>query len=91
MYKIYTGLVDIAFPDTIQPACSAITRYFHTQKLQQIKSNVLVFRYSLFPRMIPVWNNLPAAAITATDVENFQLLAAPTLQALRPTPPLRRL
>jgi hypothetical protein len=91
MYKIHTGLVDIVFPDMIQPACSAITRYCHSQKLQHIQCNILVFRYSLFPRMIPVWNSLPAAAITAIDVENFQLLAAPTLQVLRPTPPLRRI
>jgi hypothetical protein len=87
-YKIHTGLVDITFPDMIQPTRSTTTRYHHEHKLQHIHSNLLVFHYSLFPCLIHVWNNLPSSAITAADVDTFQRLAAPPLQ---PTPTLRRL
>jgi hypothetical protein len=90
-YKIHTGLVDIAFPDMVQPTHSTTTRHHHEHKLQHIQTNLLVFHYSLFPRLIYVWNNLPPKAITATDVESFQKLAAPTLQVLQPTPTLCRL
>jgi hypothetical protein len=91
MFKIQTGKVDIQFPPIVQPAFGTTTRSSHQLKFQHLQCNILIYKYSLFPRLIPIWNQLPSAALSATDTATFQMLASPVIMTLKPTPPLRRL
>jgi exonuclease III len=90
-FKIQSGLVDITFPQSIIPSHSTTTRSQHTSKFQHLQCTNLIYRYSLFPRTIPIWNSLSSETIGAQNVKAFQVLASPVILGLQPTPPLRRL
>jgi hypothetical protein len=90
-FKIHTKQVDIEFPSSISPSLGISTRARHQNKLQHIQCFILIYRYALFPRLIPIWNALPSHVVGCTDTKQFQKLAAPVVLSLQPTPGLRRL
>ena len=51
-YKIRNGLVRIEFPKCVTPSL----RETKPHNYQQLKSNILSYSYSFFPRTIRVWN-----------------------------------
>ena len=59
LFKVFSDLVDIPASAYLTPA-STRSRENHTKKHKQISSKSDVFKYSFFPRTIPVWNSLPA-------------------------------
>ena len=61
MYKIINDLVDIPCDAYLTPATTQ-TRAIHLKKLRQYPTRTDTFKYSFFPRTIPVWNSLPASS-----------------------------
>jgi hypothetical protein len=85
-FKIHTKQVDIEFPSSVSPSLGTSTRARHQNKLQHIQCYILIYRYALFPRLIPIWNALPSHVVGCTDTKQFQKLAAPVVLSLQPTP-----
>ena len=54
-YKIHYGLVDITLPQIIRPNPRP-GRGQHQLRYHHLQTNLDVYRYSFFPRIIPVWN-----------------------------------
>ena len=71
MYKIMNGLVDIPAADYVTPA-STRTRSNHSKKQRQISTSTETYKYSFFPRTIPLWNSLPAVLAEAPDLVSFK-------------------
>ena len=63
----------IGFTDftNLTPA-STRTRANHTKKLRQISSRSDAYKFSFFPRAIPVCNSLPATVVEAPDLVSFK-------------------
>ena len=71
LYEIVHGLIDIPPTDYLTPTSSRI-RTAHKYKYQQYSSWTNCFKYSFFPRTIPLWNRLPAAAAEAPSLVSFK-------------------
>ena len=71
LYKIVHGLIDIPPTDYLTQTCSR-TRTAHKYKYQQYSTSTDCFKYSFFPRTIPLWNRLPAAAAEAPSLVSFK-------------------
>ena len=71
LFKVIQDLVDIPASTYLTPA-STRTRANHTKKLRQISSKSDAYKYSFFPRTIPVWNSLPATVAEAPDLVSFK-------------------
>ena len=71
IYKIMNDLVDIPADTYLTPATSR-TRAIHSKKLRQYPTRTDTFKYSFFPRTIPVWNSLPASVAEAPDLALFK-------------------
>ena len=71
LYKIVHGLIDIPPTDYLTQTSSR-TRTAHKYKYQQYSISTDCFKYSFFPRIIPLWNRLPAAAAEAPSLESFK-------------------
>ena len=62
LYKIVHVLIDIP-PTDYHPQTNSRTRSAHKYKYKQYSKSTDCFKYSFFPRTIPLWNRLtPAAA-----------------------------
>ena len=48
------------------------TRAHHLKKLSQYPARTDTFKYSFFPRIIPVWNSRPASVAEAPDLVLFK-------------------
>ena len=72
MYKAINNLVYLPFPDTVQPSF-AKTRAKHPYKFMHIFANSNAYKYSFFPRVIPIWNSLPSVAVCADSIKSFQV------------------
>ena len=70
-YKILNNHVDIRHQDFYQPAF-ARTRAQHSMKLRHIGARVDPFKFSFFPRSVPVWNTLPASVAEAPSLASFK-------------------
>ena len=71
IYKIMNDLVDIPSDAYLTPTTTR-TRVIHSKKLLQYPTRRDTFKYSFFPRTIPVWNSLPASVAEAPDLAPFK-------------------
>ena len=72
LFKIVNDLVDIPSEEYMSLA-STRTRKFQNKRLRQYSTRTDTFKYSFFPRTIPVWNSLPANIAEAPDLVHFKL------------------
>ena len=86
-FKIHNQLINIHLPPILQKP-SRSCRLSHPLQYLQLQPNNMIFQYSFFVRVIPVWNLLPAQAVTAPDIASFQAAALPVLRTLQPPPGL---
>ena len=70
-YKINSNFVNISFPAEISLGFQG-TRRSHDYKFMPLSSAVNAYKYSFFPRTIPVWNGLPFSVIHASSVNLFK-------------------
>ena len=70
-YKINFNVVNISFPAEINLGFQE-TRRSHDYKFMPLSSSVNAYKYSFFPRTIPVWNGLPFSVIHALSVNHFK-------------------
>ena len=92
-HRIHHGNVNITFPEAVKPAPNRSRRkqiMQHQYGYQQLQCNNQIFQYSFYVRIIPIWNLLPATAVTLTDSKLFQAAAMPTIRCLQPPPYLKR-
>ncbi len=82
-YRIHHQLVNIQFPNTIHRKTRQ-TRNSNSLQYTQIQNRVDSYKYSMFPWTIPLWNQLPNAAVTAETVVGFDKAAWPTIKAVVP-------
>ena len=71
MYKIINNLVDITPQPYLEPG-NARTRSNHNLKFRQIQTKRDTFKFSFFPRTIPIWNSLPASSAEAPSLASFK-------------------
>ena len=71
MYKVVHNLVLIPLPNSVQSSYSR-TRANHPYKFMHIFANSNAYKYSFFPRVIPLWNSLPRDAVCAESIRCFQ-------------------
>ena len=69
-YKILNNMVDVSLPDCMIPG-STQTRG-HNKKFIVIQSRIDAYKFSFFPRVISLWNNLPQDIVQAPTYEQFQ-------------------
>ena len=69
-YKILSGLVDVALPDGVVP--SQILNRGHSRKFTHILPRINAYKFSFFPRVLPLWNSLPPIVVHAQTHERFQ-------------------
>ena len=50
------------------------TRQSHELNYKQIRPNKYCYKYSLYPRTIPLWNKLPPAGKSAPNLDSFKRL-----------------
>ena len=80
-YKSINNLIYLPIPNSVQSA-DPRTRSNHPHKFRHIASNTNAYKYSFFPRTIPLWNSLPNIAVTATSPEAFQAYALPIIRTI---------
>ena len=68
-YKILNGLVDVSPPTCLIP--NQLPTRGHNNKLVHISSRVDAYKFSFFPRIVPLWNKLPDYAISAANFDSF--------------------
>ena len=71
LYKIVHGLIGIPPTDYLTQTISR-NRTAQKYKYQQYSTSTDCFKYSFFPRTIPLWNRLPAAAAEAPSLVSFK-------------------
>ena len=71
LYKSIINLIYLPILDSVLPA-DPCTRSNHPCKLRHIATDTNAYKYSFFPRTIPLWNSLPVISVTATSPEAFQ-------------------
>jgi hypothetical protein len=73
IYKIVHGLVDIPASQYLTaPLCR--TRSQHDHKYRQYQAKTDLFKYSVFPKTVVLWNSLPATIMIADapDLTSFK-------------------
>ena len=81
--KIRFGLVNITLPQCIKPNTRP-GRGQHQLRYHHLQTNLDIYRYSFYPRVIPLWNLLPTQAVLAISPEAFNLAAMPFIRQLQP-------
>ena len=84
-YKIINGIINISIPHRLTPKPRP-GRGSHHLRCHQVITNLNIYKYSFYPRVIPLWNILPAAAVTAPSHQAF-CTAALHVPAIRCLPP----
>ena len=64
--------VNISFPAEISLGFQG-TRRSHDCKFMPLSASVNAYKYSFFPRSIPVWNGLPFSVVHASSVTLFKI------------------
>ena len=70
-YKINSNFVNIFFPAVISLGFRG-TRRSHDCKFMPLSASVNAYKYSFFPRTIPVWNGLPFSVVHVSSVNLFK-------------------
>ena len=71
LYKVVNDLVDIPSSAYLTPS-TAKTRSSHTKKFRQFYPSTDCFKFSFFPRTVPLWNSLPAVTAEAPSLVSFK-------------------
>ena len=71
LFKIINDLVDIRADDYLASSTGR-TRQSHSKKYRQISTSTDSYKFSFFPRTIPVWNSLPASVDEALSLVSFK-------------------
>ena len=71
LYKVVNDLVDIPSSAYLTPS-TAKTRSSHTKKFRQFSPSTDCFKFSFFPRTVPLWNSLPAVTAEAPSLVSFK-------------------
>jgi hypothetical protein len=72
LYKIQNQLVDIPAEYCPAPKTQQATRRSNEQQMEHYQCHVNAFRYSLIPRAVPMWNQLPQEVVGAHDLDTFK-------------------
>ena len=67
LYKVVNDLVDIPADEYLTKGTSR-TRSAHMKKFRQYRTSTDSFKYSFFPRSIPLWNSLEASVAEAPSL-----------------------
>ncbi len=82
-FKICNGHVNIKLPDNIRRN-ERPSRSQHHLRFHHMQTNLDVYKYSFFPRIIPLWNVLPPEAISAKSPAAFNAVVLPFIRQLQP-------
>ena len=83
-YKILNGTVNISIPQRFTPN-PRLARGSHHLRYHQVITNLNSYKYSFYPRIIPLWNILPVEAVLAPSHQAFSVAALPIIRCLPPT------
>jgi len=72
LYKIIHDLVDIPSDAYLSEAPARTRRNMHSLTYNHYSTSSDVFKFSFFPRTIPVWNRLPATVAEAPSLVSFK-------------------
>ena len=81
--KIQNQLVATPFPPIVSSA-TYYGRYDHNLKYVVPAATIDVYKFSFFPRVIRIWNHLPAQAVNTKGTDNFKEAALPVLRLMQP-------
>lgn len=87
-FKITRNMVNISLPPDVHPVLhqrGLRGHGMHPFTFHQLPCRVDCFRYSFFPRVIPIWNRLPAVAVTSSSTAGFRAAAVPSIIAMMDT------
>ncbi|CAC5418094.1 unnamed protein product [Mytilus coruscus] len=73
LYKVVHHLIAVSIQHHPTMAEIKSTRHSHAWKLQTIRTNVNVYKYSFFPRTIILWNQLPPPVIAVPELDAFKV------------------
>ena len=76
-YKIVHQLIEIPIPPYLKHPIRP-TRHDQSLSFIQIRTTVSYYQYSFFPSAIVLWNRLPNAVVTLSDLDQFKLTVAKT-------------
>ena len=68
-YKILNGLIDVSPPVCL--ISNKLATRGHNNKFVHISSRVDAYKFSFFPRIVPLWNKLPDYAFSAANFDLF--------------------
>ena len=68
-YKILNNLVDISLPDCI--ISSQVQNRGHNSKFIPIRPHIDVYKFSFYPRVLLLWNNLSPNIVNAKTYDEF--------------------
>ena len=71
LYKIVNDMIDTPADEYLTKGASR-TRSAHSKKYRQYRTSTDSFKYSFFPRTIPLWNSLPASIAEAPSLVSFK-------------------
>ena len=84
-FKIHKNMVNIPLTPGIHPVLHQRELRGHTAHpfiFHQLPCRVDCYKYSFFPRVIPIWNRLPAVAVTSSSIAGFRNAAVPSIIAM---------
>ena len=70
-FKVVHNMIDMPADKYLIPSTTR-TRYELSKKFTQFSPSTDSFKYSFFPRTVPLWNSLPAAIAEAPFLVSFQ-------------------
>ena len=70
-FKVIHNLIDIP-PDNYLTPSTTRTRSTHSKKYRQFSPSTNSFKFSFFPRTVPLWNPLPADIAEAPSLVTFK-------------------
>ena len=70
-FKVIHNLIDIPADQYLTPSTSR-TRATHSKRYRRFSPSTDSFKYSFFPRIVPLWNSLPAVIAEAPSLVSFK-------------------
>ena len=80
MFKAVHNLNRLTLPASVNLVHSG-TQSNHTYKFRHIFVHSNAYKFSFFPRTIPLWNSLPMSAVNANTTAAFQSNAIPIIRS----------